>query len=226
MRSRAIVLDLDDTLYRERRFALSGYKAVAASVEEQFGIDRDTAFKCMTLSMRRGRRQAAFQDLATRFRLSESDSASWLACYRSHQPCLRLRRSVRESLEALRRTWRIGLLTNGLPSVQAAKVAALGLSDLVDSITYADAFGGKPHASAFLEILSRLGIDAGHAVFAGDDERRDIEGAGRVGMKTVLVDRRGTAWGAAVRADAIVRDVTEVPVVAGRLLGGECEDVH
>jgi putative hydrolase of the HAD superfamily len=224
MTSRAIVFDLDETLYRERRFALSGYRSVARAVERDFDVSREAAFRSMALSFRRGRRACVFQDLASRFGLSQSTVPAWVECYRAHEPQLRLTPSVRRTLERLRGRWRVGVLTNGLPLVQAAKVKALGLDSFVDAVTYADDFGGKPNPAAFWEILSRLGADPTNAVFAGDDPQRDIDGARRVGMKTVLVDRYGGRE--SVPADAVVRTVVDVPAAAERLLGEESGHVH
>jgi putative hydrolase of the HAD superfamily len=223
MNARAIVFDLDETLYRERRFALGGYRAVAASVERDFSVSRQAAFGCLTHALRRGRRFAAFQELAARFDLPEASVADWVETYRCHQPALRLSAAVRRALERMRGTWRVGLLTNGLPSVQAAKVDALGVGDLVDAVVFADEFGGgKPAREAFLEIAGRLGVGPENSVFAGDDVRRDIEGARRAGMKTILVDRHYTDECAnAARPDAIVRRPEDVPDVAEQLLARE-----
>jgi putative hydrolase of the HAD superfamily len=225
MTARAIVFDLDDTLYRERRFAVSGYRAVALGVEREFGIDREVAFRALVLSLRRDRRARAFQDLAASHGLPESVVPGWIECYRRHAPHLRLLPRVRRTLDDLRRRWRLGVLTNGLTGVQAAKVEALGLGPLVDQVIYADRFGGgKPSPEAFLEMLARLDVAPGRTVFAGDDPLRDIAGARRVGMKTVYLDRgRG---GPAVGADAVVRAVWDVPAAAERLVGEDSGHVH
>jgi putative hydrolase of the HAD superfamily len=228
MRPRGLVFDLDETLYRERRFALSGYRAVAGVVEQEFGVRRGEAFGVLALALRRGRRSLAFQDLSDRYALPSSCIASWLAVYRAHVPAIRLRPSLNATLEALRSTWRTAVLTNGLPGVQAAKVHALGLDRLVDVVVYADEFGGKPGPEAFLEVVARLGTEPMRTVMAGDDEANDIEGARRLGMKTVLVDRRrrDSAQRTAMRADATVRVAEEVPAAAERLISGERAHGH
>jgi putative hydrolase of the HAD superfamily len=225
MTQKAIVFDLDETLYRERRFALSGYRVVAVAVENDFGISRAAAFRCLALALRRGRRNSAFQDLAQRFGLSDRCVPRWVELYRHHEPALHLSPRVRAALEGIRQRWRIGVLTNGIPRVQASKIDALGVASLVDAVVYADDFGGgKPSPSAFLAVASRLGVDPRSTVFAGDDPVRDIEGARRVGMKTILVDRRAEA--AAAGADAVVRRLEDVPAIAERLLAGERVHVH
>lgn len=229
MTARGIVFDLDETLYRERQFALSGYRAVARAIEERYGVCEKRVFALLALALRRGRRARAFQDLADDYGLPLSCIPIWVEVYRTHQPHLKLHPSARQALESLRGHWRLGVLTNGLPAVQAAKVRALGVDRLVDEVVYADEFGGgKPGPAAFLEVLHRLGIEAGQAVFAGNDPVRDIEGARRIGMRTVLVCRRRPegqgqdGWG----ADAVVHSVAEIPSVAERLVSVESQHVH
>ena len=102
-------------------------------------------------------------------------------------------RTMPAALCALRaRGWRTALLTNGDPSVQAAKVRALGLHELVDHVLYADehAPGGKPPRNRFSP-RSVLEVAPQNAVMVGDDRINDIEGARAVGMRTILLARRG-----------------------------------
>lgn len=228
MTRRAIVFDLDETLYRERRFALGGYRAVARSVRSDFGIDERAAFAMLAWSLRRGRRSRAFQDLSEHFDLPASSIPSWVGTYRTHEPRLRLPRSARRALASLAGSWRLGVLTNGLPEVQASKVRALGIDRIVDAVVYADAYGGgKPCPAAFLEVLDRLGAEPRQSVFAGDDPVRDIEGAKSVGMKTILVSRGGPGAGGPRSApDAVIVSLAEIGSVAERLVGVEGLHVH
>jgi putative hydrolase of the HAD superfamily len=114
------------------------------------------------------------------------------------------------------------VVTNGVPAVQARKVAALGLGPLVDTVVYAHGTGtglGKPDAAPFLEAARRLGVPAPRTVFIGDDPVADIGGAGAVGMRTIQVRADGhESRGPAPAADAVVRSIGEVPSVAGGLL--------
>ena len=45
--------------------------------------------------------------------------------------------------------------------------------------------------SFFIHALALLGIEAGDALFVGDDPRWDVEGPRALGMRTALVDRTG-----------------------------------
>jgi len=148
----------------------------------------------------------------------------WLVTYRTHQPRLRLPGESREVLAALRPRWRLGVITNGLPLVQASKVEALGLAGLVDCVIYAAEHGsglGKPEAAAFLAVVRELGVETGRTVLVGDDAERDVAGARAVGMRTILLARRGLVEDSdGVASDAVVRRLLDVVPLAGDLVSG------
>jgi putative hydrolase of the HAD superfamily len=126
------------------------------------------------------------------------------------------------AFQALRTTgWGIGLLTNGDPSTQAAKVRVLGLEALVDHVVYANehAPGGKPAHEPFLEILRRLQLPPCEAVMVGDDPVNDIDGARALGIRTIFLARAGRPHAPA--ADAVVHVLGDVPRVAAALVGQE-----
>ena len=49
----------------------------------------------------------------------------------------------------------------------------------------------KPHASIFLALLERLGVEPTAAVMVGDSPEDDIRGAREVGIRAFLIDREG-----------------------------------
>src|SRR4030095_2691363 len=106
-----------------------------------------------------------------------------------HQPRLSLPRHAALVLTTLRQSgWRLGVLTNGPRAVQARKISALGVARCVDSIVYATEHGsgaGKPDPAPFVEVLRRLGVTPHAAVFVGDDEACDVEGATGAGLHAV-----------------------------------------
>jgi putative hydrolase of the HAD superfamily len=220
--SRAIVFDLDDTLYRERRFALSGFAAVAREVERRSGAPASSSFAVLRRALTSGRRQRAFQDVVEHCGLPADSVTELIAVYRTHQPRLRLPLASSQVIHELRRRWKIGILTNGFPEIQARKVAALGLSDMVDAVVFGlDTGPGKPDIVAFSTVLDRLGVPAASSVFVGDDPRCDIMGARQAGMKTIRI-RQGVHGRAFVapgdEADVAVDSLTDVPAVVAGLV--------
>ena len=218
---RGIIFDLDDTLYPRERFVHSGMAAVARHVEETWGVPADAAFATLFHATTRGRRGMEFQDLCQRHRLPAEALSGLVQVFRSHLPNLWPAHGAVATLQALRADgWRIAILTNGLPHVQAAKIRALGLRSLVDHIVYAEEYaeGGKPARGPFLEVLRRLGAPADQCVCVGDDPRNDIQGARAVGIRTIRVARPGVQPQAEDEADAVVHLVTDVPARAAALV--------
>jgi putative hydrolase of the HAD superfamily len=223
--SGAVIFDLDDTLYPERRFALSGFAAVARHVEARFGLDARDAFACLRAALRRGARASALQQLAAQLGGGDRLVVDLRDVYRAHIPALRLPGAGRHALAETRRRWRVGLLTNGIPGVQRAKIAALGLEPLVDCVVCAhEVSDGKPDPAAFRVVCAALGVSPDRAVMAGDDPWCDIDGARHAGLRTIRVRRgahRGVTAGATGPADATVGAVSAVPLAAARLLPAE-----
>jgi putative hydrolase of the HAD superfamily len=217
---RAVIFDLDDTLYPVRRFRRSGWAAVAEHLERTRGLDRVRSLRVLTGVIDGARRGQELQVLLDAWRLPAGLLSELLDVFRTHHPHLPLPDVSKHILAALRRNWTLGILTNGSALVQERKVRALGLAPLVDAVTYAAEHGGglgKPEAAPFRAILSRLGTEASRTVFVGDDEWCDIGGARRLGMRTV----RLTAWtglSGESRADAVIQSLSELPSVAESLL--------
>jgi putative hydrolase of the HAD superfamily len=217
--SKAVIFDLDDTLYSRRRFVHSGFRAVADHLERSRGINRREALAILGHAARDGSRRE-LQACVTHFGLPPSVVPELVQVIREHTPALRLPLSSRLVLEALRGRWRLGIVTNGPADQQARKVDALRLEPLVDSVVYADELGsgrGKPDREPFLEAARQLSVAVHRAVFVGDDSLCDMFGAARVGMKTIHVTRHLRSYVPASDADASVTTLADVPAIAGCL---------
>ncbi|MDE3155855.1 MAG: HAD family hydrolase [Acidobacteriota bacterium] len=225
MAARGLIVDLDDTLYPERRFLLSGFAAVAGEAERLFEVPRQEAFAVLVRALRAGHRSTALQALCATFDIDPIMIPEFVDVIREHRPRLSLRRDARRLLARMRRAgWRVGLLTNGLPGVQARKVAALGLAPLLDHVIYACEHGdgrGKPDPAAFRAAIVRLGVQPERCVFAGDDPWCDIAGARRAGLWSIRI-RRGRFAHAEVsescEADLVVATLREIPDAAEALV--------
>jgi putative hydrolase of the HAD superfamily len=71
----------------------------------------------------------------------------------------------------------------------------------------------KPHPSIFESALKLAGVSAHESVMVGDSYPHDVEGARRVGMRGILVQRTSRT-SATVPADvAVIRDLSELPAL-------------
>lgn len=221
MDARAILFDLDNTLYRERRFILSGFAAVARLVEDRHGVPACDAFRVLVRALRAGRRSTAFQELCDTYGLDHARIATWVGLVRSHAPRLRPGHRTRRMLADLRGRWKTGLVTNGLPDVQRRKIDSLRLRPLFDHICLAGlpGEGGKPAPEPFVAACAALGVRPERTVHVGDDVDTDVRGAQGAGLKTILVAPQGRR--AAHRdADRVVSALFEVPAAAEALIQG------
>ena len=225
-RCRAVLFDMDDTLYPERRFALSGFRAVAHEVERRVDVPAREVFAELRRALSDGARAAAFQRVCGRFALDPTIVPDLVRVLRTHPARLRLPREAERLLVRLRSRFRLAIVTNGPVEMQRNKVEALGLRRLVDEVIYAVEHGGvgKPDAAPFLAALDRLDVEVDRAVHVGDDPERDVAGGRAVGLKTVRV-----RWLTRDRfqptpedeADEVVDRLDEVPAALDRLCGGD-----
>lgn len=116
------------------------------------------------------------------------------------------------TLEALARTYTLGVVTNG-----NADVRRLGLADYFAFALCAEDLGiGKPDAALFNEALKRGKTDAAQAVHIGDHPGDDIAGAQQAGLRAIWYNPAGKAWEANKRPDAEISSLTQLPQVLAR----------
>ena len=222
---RAAIFDLDDTLYEREQFVLSGFAAVAEELERRFNLPAPWMLATLKRARVRGHEGRELQALCADHGLPDSLIPELVDVIRRHEPALMLGSVASAVIAQLRDDgWRLGILTNGLPATQRAKVEALGLNSRVDAVLYAEehAPGGKPSRAAFDAAVNAVGVAPGQVVFVGDNLVKDIQGARAAGLRTIRVAAPG-ARRAEDDADAIVT-LEDVPVAAGRLLKGS--DAH
>jgi putative hydrolase of the HAD superfamily len=201
-RWRAVVLDLDDTLYPEAAYVRSGFRAVAARAQETLGVPAGEAEAELVALFEQGVRGDTFDRwLAARGLGGGSVVGDLVATYRAHEPDIDPFPDAAPLVGRLRAGGSaVGLLSDGDPAVQGAKLEALGLRDAFDAIVITGELGpdaGKPSPRGFEEVLRRLGsTPPGDAVYVSDNPAKDFLGARRAGMRSIRVRRAGGIYAA------------------------------
>lgn len=96
--------------------------------------------------------------------------------------------------ELRRRGLVVALVSNCAPNA-GPLLRELGLAAEVDDVILScDVGSAKPDAGIYGHALNALGVDPAHAMFV-DDQAAYCSGAEALGMRTVLIDRRGVAPG-------------------------------
>lgn len=119
-----------------------------------------------------------------------------------------------EVLHALQRAGvRIGLLTNGAPSLQREKIERSGLGMFFDAAVVSGEVGtGKPEPGIFLHLLERLGVAPDEALMVGNSLSRDIVGGRRAGLRTCWLALEGEDEPVGlVEPDFTIRSLGELP---------------
>jgi putative hydrolase of the HAD superfamily len=220
--SRAILFDLDDTLYPYSGFVRSGFRAVARRLATERGLSPRLVLRVLRAAWTSGNRGRELQVLCERLGLPASLVPPLVALMREHVPSLRLPQETREVLQTLRRDWRIGIVTNGNPDIQRRKIAALGLEPLVDAIVCARECGdgrGKPAPAAFQAGLERLHASTATTVFVGNDRETDVAGADAAGLPVIhLVDGDSDCPDGSSCRGRHARRLADVPGLANHLV--------
>jgi putative hydrolase of the HAD superfamily len=216
-----LIVDLDDTLYPREQFVLGGLAAVARHIAGARNVSADAAFTVLINAYDSKERGRELQALCCRFELPSEVIPELVTVFREHRPSLWLRPGVVDTLQRLRRDgWRIVILTNGLPAVQASKVAALEVARFVDGVLYAEQFalGGKPASATFQAALAQLNVPAHSCICVGDDPMCDIRGGRAAGLRTIRVSRADVTVPSRHEADAVIDRFEDLPSAAHALL--------
>src|SRR6187402_3611649 len=100
---RAVVFDLDDTLYPHRRFTASGFVAVARHLEATCGVDARLGLAALQRAARGLERGREIQACLDQHDLPAAHLPALVDVLRHHTPRLRLPASAARTLATLRR---------------------------------------------------------------------------------------------------------------------------
>lgn len=192
-----VLLDLDDTLYPERSYVRSGFQAVATALADNNRMRKQLEGKLMDLWKTHPTevfdRFARMSDLKTLVHVPPA--LQLVRTYRDHEPKISLYRDAMPVMDLLRSNGcKLGIITDGRSRGQWAKLEALGLISVVDSVVVTDDLGPnrrfwKPHVLPFIVALDEVGGSPERAVYVGDNPAKDFHGPKQLGMRSVRIDR-------------------------------------
>jgi putative hydrolase of the HAD superfamily len=113
--------------------------------------------------------------------------------YRKHAPKLALFDDAKDILSRLKEMkYRLGMITDGLDTVQKSKVHALDIEQYFSSIIYTHELGVdyyKPHPLPYITMAKNLNCAYNDMVYVGDNPHKDFVAAKRLGITTVRLMR-------------------------------------
>ena len=214
------MFDADDTLWdfqgsmraalhamlEELWTAFPGRDAASLTVDRMIAIrDRvadELAGRVMDLAVVR---LESFQRALEEVGIEEEGLAAELgASYFSHQAhCVKLFDDTLPALDALSGC-RLAIVSNG-----NADAGRLGIAERFDAIIRSVDVGvGKPDPAIIKFALAELAVPESEAVLVGDSEEADVGAARAAGIRSVLLDRHGSATNS--EADWVIRSLREL----------------
>jgi len=204
---RAVLFDLDDTLFDHSgcaRSALDGvrarYDCFAAIEPDQFARRHGELLEELHVRVLAGEigidaaRVERFRRLFESAGVVPGDlAAAAAAAYRerylaSWQPVPGAIPLVR----ALQNRVRLAVVSNNLLLEQQEKLRYFGFDRYLDAVVISEDVGvAKPDPAIFDVALRRLGCDAREAVMVGDSWQTDVAGARAAGVRPIWLNRRG-----------------------------------
>jgi len=187
---KAIIFDLDDTLYLERDFVRSGFSYVASQCHQENGVNEMHIFNSLWGKFLEGARGNLFNLLLEENPDINMSLSDMINIYRSHRPDINLIKGINSLLVELNKNWPIALISDGCLNTQKNKLDSLGISDLFDIIMFTDSLGKKywkPSPVPFNTVLNKLGVKPDESVYIADNVKKDFLFPNQSGMKSIRV---------------------------------------
>jgi putative hydrolase of the HAD superfamily len=219
MAYRAILFDLDDTLYDLRSYWRGRlHEAIDDVLSRYPRFDREALVRqALAEKVYIEKLPAFLRGLGV---TDESLIASAQDIYRHEWfERLVLFDDAVHTLQALRPRFKLGLVTNGPSRTQRPKIERFNLIDYLDLLIVSEEVGvAKPDPAIFAIALEQLGVAPGEALFVGDSPEFDLRGAAAAGMPFIWMNSRGETLPAdVVQPIATIERLAELlPLLEGR----------
>lgn len=190
---RVIVFDLDDTLYLERDFVLSGFAAVGRWAKVQLGVTGlgETMADCFHVGVR-GR---VFDEALRRSGMDDAPDVieRMLRVYRQHDPEIALADDALRFFRQRSSGVEVAIITDGFHEAQKRKLRALRVHHHgVKLALCTDRWGRdhwKPSPRAFEYVEAFFGLSGAVLTYVADNPNKDFHAPKQLGWHTVQIDR-------------------------------------
>ncbi|EKQ51128.1 MULTISPECIES: HAD-IA family hydrolase [unclassified Clostridium] len=215
---KALIFDLDDTLYYEKAYVLGAFKEVAYYLGSKYGENLEQLYTRMEEILKEHGRGKIFNIICEEMNFEE-DIEELVNIYRNSKPKLKLYKDSKEFLIwARKQGYKLGIITDGCSKVQWNKIKSLDIQDLVDKIIVTDDLGKefwKPHVRSYLDMINHFSISRDECIYIGDNPNKDFIGARKLGIKTIRIirekgDHINTFLDIEYEADFKINDFSEV----------------
>lgn len=182
---KVILFDLDDTLYSEKEYIRSGYHEIAKLLLEVENAEEKLWY------FFEQKKSAIDELLVSENRYSEQLKKECLEVYRKQKPNIHLYPEVEQMLVKLKELgYGLGIITDGRPEGQRAKIKSLDLERYFDKIIITDELGGidyrKPNPLSFEMMKNYFGCQYNEMCYVGDNINKDFIAPNKLGMNAMF----------------------------------------
>ena len=189
-----MVFDMDDTLYLEREYVLSGFRHIAGLVALDARQSPEDIFAFLEASSRKPEHQGhnldllleKYPGLRTVWNVSRL-----IEEYRRHNPKISPLPGVPSMLSDLREAGAyLAVITDGASQSQHRKAEALQLAARVNLLIVTDDHGieyRKPHPFAYRKVSEASGCGPEACIYVGDNPAKDFLAPRVLGWETVRI---------------------------------------
>lgn len=193
---KAILFDLDDTLYDQLVFYRQAHKSVASYISsENPSIDSRKFYRRSIEILKKNGSDYGriYNDILNEEGIYSDELLNDLIeHYRNFKPRLRLYSDFKKVFPFLRKRYKLGIITDGIQSVQENKYRSLKLKRSIPLFIIASSLGErykKPHSLSFKKALKYLRSGSTGTIYVGDNPFKDFEGAKKAKLITVRILR-------------------------------------
>jgi len=190
--TKAVVFDLDGTLYDVQQYCFGAFNEIADYIAEKYSLSRDRVFQelAQLWQEKTSMYPHLFDDLITRLYLGEGELEILIQTFNQHKAKMEPYPDVVPTLDKLRGgSYKLGLITDGNVGRQQRKLAMLHLEEYFDAIIYAREAEPKPSSLPFRVALSQLKVPPADTFYVADNPLLDFKGAKEAGIHTIRILR-------------------------------------
>lgn len=187
-----VVLDLDDTLFLERDYVISGFRTVDRLIYSAFGISG--FFEQAWDLFENGTRGHIFDEVLKDLSIFEKDTVKQLVqVYRSHKPEIAIEADAFDFIHS-HDPKDLAIITDGYAQGQWNKIRALCLEKYIGKIVVTDDWGRrfwKPHLRSFQYVQDSFTPE--DCIYIADNPQKDFKAPAVLGwMPSIRIRRKGS----------------------------------
>jgi putative hydrolase of the HAD superfamily len=184
----AVVFDLDNTLYDTRQYFLGAFYKIATYLANKYHIDKQRIYRRLinTWRQKTSMYPYLFDNLLSSVGLRK-EFKKVIKIFNNYSCNLKPYKELIPVLKELKkRSYKLGIITDGTPGRQKRKIKSLGIKNFFDAVLFTKLFfTPKPSAKPFKRIIKILKVRPNNSFYVGDNPLIDFKGAKEIGMQTV-----------------------------------------